>query len=73
MAIAILIYTPMAMQYKYVEEDKGKEKLSVDENTSSSSSSSSDDEETEKSSQGKENKGFSEWGWHCDCKSFESF
>jgi hypothetical protein len=61
MGIAVILFTLMSWNYKYVEEIKNedeKKRLSaVSNHKSDSSSSSSSDSDDEK---GKENKGFSE-------------
>ncbi len=61
MGIAVVLFTLMSWNYKYVEETKNedeKKRLSaVSNRKSDSSSSSSSDSDDEK---GKENKGFSE-------------
>jgi hypothetical protein len=60
MGIAVVLFTLMSWNYKYVEEIKMEEKKrlsAVSNHKSDSSSSSSSDSDDEK---GKENKGFSE-------------
>jgi hypothetical protein len=60
MGIAVILFTLMSWNYKYVEEIKNedeKKRPSSSHKSDSSSSSSSSDDDDEK---GKENKGFSE-------------
>lgn len=61
MGIAVVLFTLMSWNYKYVEEIKSEEEKkrlsAVSNHKSDSSSSSSSDSDDEK---GKENKGFSE-------------